>query len=248
MNILLDKFSTKLDTAPFSNIKNENYLPAFLKAIDLAKAEIDAIVNNPESPTFQNTIEALSFSGDTLDRISNIFFNLNSAETSEEMQKIAQEVSPLLSEFGNDITLNADLFAKVKAVYNQKESLQLNPEQSTLLDKQYKSFSRNGANLAEDKKEKLREIDKELSKLSLQFGENLLAETNAFEMHITDEKDLAGLPEGTIEAARSLAKAQEKCWMPWQISCGRFILKMINSKKSYCACGVMPMNSLARSK
>ena len=210
MNILLQKFGTKLDTAPFSKIKNEDYLPAFQEAIDLAKAEIDAIVNNAETPTFQNTIEALSFSGDTLDRISSIFFNLNSAETSDEMQKIAQDVSPLLSEFGNDVRLNAALFAKVKTVYEQMDSLNLNPEQTTLLDKQYKSFSRNGANLPEDKKNQLREIDKELSKLSLQFGENVLAETNAFELHLTDEKDLAGLPEGTIEAARSLAKAQEK--------------------------------------
>ncbi|TRX35542.1 M3 family metallopeptidase [Flavobacterium sp. ZT3R18] len=210
MNILLQKFGTKLDTAPFSKIKNENYLPAFQEAITLAKAEIDAISNNAENPTFENTIETLSFSGDTLDRISSIFFNLNSAETSDEMQKIAQDVSPLLSEFGNDVRLNAALFAKVKTVYDQRDSLNLNPEQTTLLDKQYKSFSRNGANLNEDKKNQLREIDKELSKLSLQFGENVLAETNAFELLLTDEKDLAGLPEGTIEAARSLAKAQEK--------------------------------------
>lgn len=210
MNILLQKFNTKLDTAPFSKIKNENYLSAFQEAINLAKAEIDTIVNNVENPTFENTIETLSFSGDTLDRISNIFFNLNSAETSDEMQKIAQEVSPLLSEFGNDITLNATLFARVKAVYEQRDSLNLNTEQKTLLDKQYKSFSRNGANLNEEKKNQLREIDKELSKLSLQFGENVLAETNAFELHLTDEKDLAGLSEGTIEAARSLAKVGKK--------------------------------------
>jgi peptidyl-dipeptidase Dcp len=210
MNILLQKFGTKLDTAPFSKIKNEDYLPAFQEAIVLAKAEIDSIANSTENPTFKNTIEALSYSGDTLDRISSIFFNLNSAETSDEMQKIAQDVSPLLAEFGNDVRLNPDLFAKVKTVYEQRESLNLNPEQTTLLDKQYKSFSRNGANLPEDKKNQLREIDKELSKLSLQFGENVLAETNAFELHLTDEKDLAGLPEGTIEAARSLAKAQEK--------------------------------------
>lgn len=210
MNILLQKFITKLDTAPFSKIRNEDYLPAFQEGIVLAKAEIDIIVNNTENPNFQNTIEALSFSGDTLDRISSIFFNLNSAETSDEMQKIAQEVSPLLSEFGNDVRLNTALFAKVKTVYDQRASLNLNPEQATLLDKQYKSFSRNGANLPEDKKNQLREIDKELSKLSLQFGENVLAETNAFELHLTNEKDLSGLPEGTIEAARSLAKAQEK--------------------------------------
>jgi peptidyl-dipeptidase Dcp len=210
MSILTQYFNTKYNTAPFSQIKNEEYLTAFQEGIALAKAEIDAIVNNPEKPTFENTIETLAFSGNTLDRISSIFFNLNSAETSDEMQKIAQEVSPLLSEFGNDVRLNADLFAKVKAVYEQKETFNLNPEQTTLLDKKYKSFSRNGANLSDDKKTILREIDKELSKLSLQFGENVLAETQAFQMHLTNEKDLAGLPEGTIEAARSLAKSLEK--------------------------------------
>jgi Zn-dependent oligopeptidase len=210
MSVLTHHFNTKYNTAPFSKIKNEDFLPAFQKGIELAKAEIDAIIRNPIKPTFENTIEALAFSGDVLDRISSIFFNLNSAETSDEMQKIAQEVSPLLSEFGNDIRLNPDLFARVKAVYEQREKLNLNPEQTTLLDKKYKSFSRNGANLPEDKKMQLREIDKELSKLSLQFGENVLAETHAFELHINDENNLAGLPEGTRETARSLAKSQEK--------------------------------------
>lgn len=209
MKVLTSKFNTKYDTAPFSQIKNEDFLPAFIEGIALAKAEIDAIVANNDKPTFENTIEALDFSGYTLDRLSSIFFNLNSAETNDEIQKIAQEVSPLLSEFGNDITLNADLFAKVKAVYEQKDSLNLNPEQATLLDKKYKGFSRNGANLPEDKKILLRQIDKELSKTSLKFGENVLAETQGFQLHIIDENDLSGLPEGTIEAARSLAKSQE---------------------------------------
>ncbi|WP_369014326.1 M3 family metallopeptidase [Flavobacterium anhuiense] len=210
MSVLTQYFNTKHNTAPFSQIKIEDYVPAFQEGIALAKAEIDAIVNNPDEPTFENTIVAMDFSGDILDRLSSIFFNLNSAETNDEMQKIAQEVSPWLSEFGNDIRLNAELFARVKTVYDQKENLNLNPEQTTLLDKKYKSFSRNGANLPEDKKNQLREIDKELSKLSLQFGENVLAETNNFELHLTDEKDLSGLPEGTIEAARLLAKNQEK--------------------------------------
>jgi Zn-dependent oligopeptidase len=210
MSILTHHFNTKHNTAPFSKIKNEDFLPAFQKGIELAKAEIDAIVRNPIKPTFENTIEALDFSGDVLDRISSIFFNLNSAETNDEIQKIAQEVSPLLSEFGNDVRLNPDLFARVKTVYDQREKLNLNQEQTTLLDKKYKSFSRNGANLPEEKKNQLREIDIELSKLSLQFGENVLAETQAFQLQITDEADLAGLPEGTIEAALSLAKSQEK--------------------------------------
>ncbi|NGY37323.1 M3 family metallopeptidase [Flavobacterium sp. XN-5] len=210
MNVITSKFATKHDTAPFSKIKNEDFLPAFIEGIALAKAEIDVIVKNEAAPTFENTIEALDFSGYTLDRISSIFFNLNSAETNDEIQKIAQEVSPLLSEFGNDVRLNTKLFAKVKTVYEQKAALNLNAEQTTLLDEKYKSFSRNGANLAEAKKSILREIDKELSKTSLLFGENVLAETQAFQLHLTDEKDLSGLPEGTIEAARSLAKSQEK--------------------------------------
>jgi Zn-dependent oligopeptidase len=210
MSLLTQKFTTKYDTAPFSGIKTEDFLPAFKDSIEKARAEVDAIVNNPEAPTFENTIAAMSYSGDTLDRVSSIFFNLHSAETNDEIQKIAQEVSPLLSEFGNDIRLNADLFARVKAVYNHKDSLALTPEQTTLLDKQYKSFSRNGANLPEDKKNKLREIDKELSKLSLEFGENVLNETNAFQLHITDEADLAGLPEGAIEAAKETATSHDK--------------------------------------
>ncbi|WP_116787083.1 M3 family metallopeptidase [Flavobacterium psychrotrophum] len=210
MSLLTQKFTTKHDTAPFSSIKTEDFLPAFKEGIEKARAEVDAIVNNPEAPTFENTIVAMSYSGDTLDKISSIFFNLHSAETNDEIQKIAQEVSPLLSEFGNDIRLNADLFERVKAVYDQKNSLTLTAEQTTLLDKQYKGFSRNGANLPEDKKNQLREIDKQLSKLSLEFGENVLNETNAFTLHITNEADLAGLPEGAIEAARETATSQEK--------------------------------------
>jgi peptidyl-dipeptidase Dcp len=209
-NILTEKFTTAFQTAPFSKIATTDFLPAFKLGIKNAKAEIDAIIDNPEAPTFENTIEALDFSGEQLDRISSIFFNLNSAETNEDIQKIAQEVSPLLSEFGNDITLNQDLFKRVKAVYNSKADLKLTTEQETLLDKKYKSFSRNGANLAEDKKQELREIDKELSKLKLKFGENVLAETNKFEMLIINEDDLAGLPEGAKEAAKQLAESKEK--------------------------------------
>ena len=206
MTILTQTFNTKHDTSPFSQIKMDDYKPAFIENIAAAKAEIDAIINNPATPTFENTIEALEFSGNALDRLSSIFFNLNSAETSEEMQKIAQEVTPLLTEFSNDITLNEDLFAKIKSVYEQKESLHITTEQATLLDKKFKSFSRNGALLSEDKKTRLREIDTELAKLKLTYGENILAETNNYQLHITNEEDLKGLPEGTIEAAKSLAK------------------------------------------
>ncbi|MCX7547899.1 M3 family metallopeptidase [Xanthomarina sp. F1114] len=214
MNILNKPFDTEFQTAPFSKIKNEHFLPAFTEAIEKAKQEIDAITNNSETPTFKNTIEALDFSGEELDRISSIFFNLNSAETSEEIQKIAQEVSPLLSEFSNDITLNEELFKRVKSVYKEKDSLTLNTEQKTLLDKKYKGFSRNGANLSEEKKLELRDIDKKLSQLKLNFGENVLAETNKFDMLITNEEDLSGLPEGAKEAAQQLAESKDqKGWL-----------------------------------
>jgi peptidyl-dipeptidase Dcp len=209
MKTLTSTFNTKHNTAPFSKIKMDDYKPAFIENIAKAKAEIDAIINNPEAPTFENTIEALDFSGDALDRLSSIFFNLNSAETCDEMQKIAQEVTPLLTEFSNDITLNEDLFKRIKSVYEQKNTLNLTTEQATLLDKKFKSFSRNGALLSEEKKAKLREIDTELAKLKLTFSENVLAETNNYQLHITNENDLKGLPEGTIEAAKSLAKSKD---------------------------------------
>ena len=207
---LITSFNTKYNTAPFRIIQTEDFLPAFKETIKMAKKEIDTIVINPKKPSFENTIEALDFSGEQLDRISSIFFNLNSAETNEAIQKIAQEVSPLLSEFSNDITLNEDLFKRVKTVYYSKPELNLTTEQTTLLDKKYKSFSRNGANLPKDKKIQLREIDKKLSTLKLKFGENVLAETNKFEMLITDESNLSGLPEGTKEAAKQLAESKEK--------------------------------------
>ena len=210
MNILNKPFKTPYNSAPFSKIKDEDFLPAFKLAIKKAKAEINDITKNPDQPTFENTIETLAFSGEELDRISSIFFNLNSAETNDAIQKIAQEVSPLLAEFSNDITLNEDLFKRVKAVYEQKDALKLTTEQNTLLEKKYKSFSRNGANLPEDKKLILRNIDKELSQLKLKFGENVLAETNKYEMLLTDEKDLSGLPEGALEAAKHLAESKNK--------------------------------------
>lgn len=201
---------TPFDIAPFSKIKNEHFKPAFLESMAQARQEIDSIANSSSAATFENTIAALDFAGQQLDRVSSIFFNLNSAETNPEIQKIAQEVSPLLSEFSNDIMLNESLFKKVKAVFEQKDTLDLTKEEYTLLEKKYKSFSRNGANLHEDKKIRLREIDAELSKLKLQFGENVLAETNKYEMHLTDEAHLDGLPEGEKEAAEQLAKSKDK--------------------------------------
>ena len=208
MKTLTSTFNTKHNTAPFSQIKLEDYKPAFIENIAQAKAEIDAIISNSEAPTFENTIVALDFAGATLDRLSSIFFNLNSAETCDEMQKIAQEVSPLLTEFSNDIALNEDLFKRVKAVYDQKDTLTLTTEQATLLDKKFKGFSRNGALLNEEDKLKLREIDTELAKLKLTYGENVLAETNNYQLHITNEEDLKGLPDGAKEMAASLAKSK----------------------------------------
>lgn len=209
-NPLLENFNTPFTTAPFSKIKNKHFKPAIVEGISLAKAEINEITDNPDQATFKNTVAALDFAGEKLDRISNVFFNLNAAETNEEIQKIAQEVSPLLSEFSNDVVLNEKLFLRIKSVFEKKATFNLTTEEHTLLEKKYKSFVRNGANLSEADKIKLREIDKQLSKLSLQFGENVLAETNAFELLVTDENELNGLPDGAMEAAKMLAKESEK--------------------------------------
>ena len=206
MNPLLKNF----DTAPFSQISVEDFKPAFLKAIENAKHEIDQIISNDEVPSFENTTECLEYVGQQLHQISSIFFNLNAAETTKEIQEIAKEISPWLSSFKNDMLLNADLFARVKTVYDQKEILSLTPEQSMLLEKQYKGFSRNGAHLDDPKKLALRKIDAELSTLSIEFGERVLADTNAYELHITREEDLSGLPDRVREAARLAAKQRKK--------------------------------------
>jgi oligopeptidase A len=206
MNPLLQDFNTP----PFSKISNTDFEPAIKKGIEIAKEEINIIALNSDKATFDNTIVALDFSGKKLNRITSIFFNLNAAETDDELQRIAQEVSPLLSEFSNDITLNESLFKRVKSVFDDKKNLDLTPEQEMLLNKRYKSFARNGANLNKTGKTELRKIDAQLSKLSLKFGENVLAETNAFEMHLTKEIEVAGLPESVKEAAHQLAKEKEK--------------------------------------
>ncbi len=212
-NPLLQKFDTPFESVPFSQIKTEHYLPAFEIAIESAKKEIDEICANQDAPDFENTIVALEISGEQLSRISSIFFNMNSAETNDEIQKIAQEVSPMLSEFGNDVRLNPILFQRVKTVYDQKDQLNLNPEQLMLLDKKYKNFTRNGANLNEDQKNKLREIDKELATLSVNFGQNALAETNNYSLNITKEADLKGLPDYVIAEAKSEAeKRNQQGW------------------------------------
>jgi peptidyl-dipeptidase Dcp len=209
-NPLLNEFKTPFTTAPFAKIKNHHFNPAFVEGIKLAKEDIDAITSNDATPTFENTLEALQFGGEKLDRMASIFFNLNSAETNDEIQKIAQEVSPMLSEFSNDVKLNEKLFKRVKKIYDGKNALNLTTEQDILLSNSYKSFVRNGANLNEKDKTELRKIDTELSTLKLTFGEHVLAETNAFELHLTDENDLKGLPKNTIEAAQLAAKEKNK--------------------------------------
>lgn len=210
MNILTKIFTEKYNTAPFSKINISDYIPAIKILIAETKLEIETIISNPEAPSFKNTIEALEFTGKQLNRITSIFFNLNSAETNDEIQEIAQEISPILTEFGNDITLNQELFERVKSVYSIKNTLHLTTEQNMLLEKKYKSFSRNGANLNKENKLKLRDIDKQLAKLKLTFGENILAETNKYELLITNKSDLSGLPEGAIEAAKQLAESKKK--------------------------------------
>jgi len=209
-NPFLQPYTTPHQTAPFDKVKNEYYLPALKEGLVQGRKDVDAIVNNAAKPTFDNTIVALERSGDLLGKVASVLFNLNSAETTPDLQKIVREASPLLTEFGNDVTLNEKLFKRVKAVYDQRASLKLDTESKMLLEKTYKRFARNGANLDEKGKERLRAIDKELAQLSLQFGENVLNETNEFTMEVTDEKDLAGLPEFAREAAKATAKQKGK--------------------------------------
>ncbi|EQC49577.1 peptidase family M3 [Bacteriovorax sp. BSW11_IV] len=215
MNPFFEKFDTPFEAIPFDKIKNEHYLPALEKAIVDAKAEIEAIKNNTEEETFENVIEAFDKVGLLLDTVAYTFSNLTSAETNDEMTEIDKVFSPKLTEFGNDVTLDAGLFAKIKKVWDKKDSLNLTGEQMTLLEKNYKSFTRNGALLSDEKKDKLRAIDTELSTLGIQFSDNVLKETNSFEMVLDNKDDLAGLPEGVIEAAAMTAteKGHEGKWV-----------------------------------
>lgn len=206
MNILTENFNTPYHSAPFDQIKNEDFLPAFKELIQKSEAEVDTIIDNNEEPTFENTIEALAFSGEKLDIASNIFFNLNSAETSDELQQIAQEVSPILTEYSSKISQNEALFSRIKKVYDEKEKYNLNEEQQMLLNETYKGFVRSGALLNEEDKEKLKKISMDLSLKSLKFGQNVLASTNAYFKHITDKKDLAGVPEAIINQYAEEAK------------------------------------------
>lgn len=206
MNPFFTKYDTPFETPPFHLIKYEHYMPAFQKGMEEQKREIDAIVSNPQPPTFQNTIEAFERSGLLLDRVSNVFYSLQGANTSDEIQKIANEVAPLLSKHRDDINLHEKLFQRVKSVHGQRTKLGLNAEQSKLLVDMYKGFVRGGANLPSDKKERFRKINEELSLLGLKFDENVLKETNNFKLVIEKKEDLDGLPPSVIDGAAGAAK------------------------------------------
>src|SRR5690606_12318422 len=185
-NILTQRFSTPYNSVPFPQIREEHYLPAFEELIAQAEQEINQITENPESPTFENTIEALEV-------VSSTFFNINSAETNDEIQNIAQKVSPMLTEFSSKISQNEALFERIKTVFDQKNQYTLNPEQQMLLNETYKGFVRSGALLNESDKKKLEKLNMELAVKSLQFGQNVLAATNNYFLHITDKQKLKGI-------------------------------------------------------
>jgi peptidyl-dipeptidase Dcp len=208
-NPLLTDWTTPFQAPPFEQIRKEHYLPAIERAIKNAESEINAIVENSDSPTFENTIVALELVGRQLKRISSVLFNLEEAETDDALQAIAQEVSPLLTKFDNDLYLNGNLFTKIKEVKENISDLSdLTDEQKMLLETTYSKFVRNGANLSDDDKQQFRETSEQLALLTLTFGQNALAETNSYSLNITDEKDIEGLPEGVVDAAREEAKTR----------------------------------------
>ncbi len=208
MNPFFSTYDTPHETVPFDKITINDFEPAIMKGIEEEDEVIDAIVNNPDTPTFENTIEALENSGELLSKVTEVFFNLLSAETTDEMDELAQKLSPILSEHGNNITLNEKLFERVKAVYENVDKNSLSKEQQRLLQDSYDSFVRNGANLNEEDKQKYRQLTSELGVLSLQFSQNKLKDLNAFTLHITDEAELEGLPESAVDAAKEEAKSR----------------------------------------
>ena len=214
-NPFLSEFQTEHGVPPFDKIKLEHYEPAFLKGIEEQNANIDAIVNNSEAPTFENVIVALDNSAPILDRVSAIFYNMTDAEKTPGLNELSIKIAPTLSEHSDNISLNQELFKKVNAAYQQKESLKLTTEQERLLEETYKDFVRSGANLSPEKQARLREINKQLSTLGLTFSDNILNENNAFKLYIDKEEDLAGLPEWFRQSAAEEAKAdgQEGKWL-----------------------------------
>jgi Zn-dependent oligopeptidase len=209
-NPLLQEWKTPFGSPPFHLIETSHFKPAIEEAIKIASEEINKITENAEAPDFENTIAALDEVGETLGKITSILFNLNSADTNKSLQETALEVSPLLTRFSNDITLNERLFEKIKIVYDTREKGKLTKEQKILIERKYRSFILGGAALQPEERERFRAISEELSSLSLKFEENVLQETNSFELHITDKKDLAGLPESVIEMASLEAEKRNK--------------------------------------
>jgi peptidyl-dipeptidase Dcp len=205
-NPFFTEYSTPFKTPPFHLIKFEHYMPAFLKGMEEQKKEIDAIVNNPDPPTFQNTIEAVERSGALLDKVNAVFGSLRGANTTDELQKIANEVTPLLSKHRDDINLNERLFQRVKAIYEKRKSARLSAEQLRLLENSYRDFVRGGANLTGANKERFRKINEEMSMIRLKFEENVLKETNNFRLIVDRREDLAGLPQSAVDGAAEAAK------------------------------------------
>ncbi len=205
-NPFMTEYTTPFGVPPFDQIRLEHYKPAFMEGMKQETAEVNAIINNTEEPTFENTIAALDQCGKLLRRVSAVFYGQNSANTNDEMQALSRELSPLLSKHSDDINLNPKLFARVKAVYEQRDQLGLNAEQSKLLEETYKGFVRGGANLPEDKQARLRELNNEISMLQLTFGQNMLQETNSFQLVVEKKEDLAGLPESLVANAAATAK------------------------------------------
>lgn len=210
VNPFFEPYNTYQDIPAFEKIEEAHYLPAYEEGIKRQQAEIQAIIDNPDAPSFANTIEAMEQSGELIKRVSAVFYNLTSADTTPGLQAISKEVSPMLSSARDDIFLNDKLFARVKAVYEQRETLGLNTAQSRLLEDTYKAFSRGGANLDEAGKAKLRELNEKIGKLSLEFGDNVLAETNSFELVVENKDDLSGLPQSVIDVAAATAKSRGK--------------------------------------
>ena len=208
-NPFFEKYETPFNVPDFEQINNDHFLPAFRKGMEDQMKEIMAIVNNNEKPSFENTVVALEESGALLTNVSNVFYNLLSSLTNDTLQNIAKDLAPEVSRHRDDILLNARLFSKIKIIYGNMDSLELNPEQAKLLDETYKRFVRGGANLDEKNQEKLRKINEKLSLLSLSFGDNLLAETNSFTLVIENKEDLAGLPEPVIASAAETAVQKE---------------------------------------
>jgi len=229
MNPLLVKPNTPFETPAFDKIKLEHYKPALTEAIKAGKEEVQKIIHNQDNPTFENTIEALEKSGDKIETIAGIFFNLNEAETNDEMQALAPDLSGMITDYANEVNLNPDLFKRVKSVYESKP--ELNSEQKMLLDDTYKGFIKGGADLDEEAKKRFREITKRLSELSLKFNENVMAETNAFELHLTDEKDLDGLPKYVRDAAKEDAQNRKKDGWIFTLHYPSYIPFMQHAKK-----------------